>query len=435
MTKNRARNRAVRAQRAEDTAAGQRRRFDQTGQVVDQQHTADEVSRRQAPPGIAPAPKAGPEYEILTVPLIVATMLPVGGEGLEAAQVLAGACDYLVGEDGWYRARADVHGPLPTKESAMAPLPGHRPAMLLVRVSARREWTSTDAVAAFLSHAAAAIITALVERYPEVTERSVHVQALPLETAAQMTGTKAPDAVTPHPHPDLLTGPEAAPVEVLAGPGHPFRVVDAQDTGWYRIEADLYRADHAQVRRLEEMTYRELRAARGPLRPVVAATAADRDRVQAALTGAGPKALASLLVALYRLARRHAYEEDERSGKLQSGRLYAGNEESWQSLAMRTLAWGPGVDLADKPKPIDENTVTELMTVIDSWVSGDEYYVEVADTLAALFARTAAAGGGWPALADGHFQHGARFAHSSQTIDNAMAWLLQGAAPPPVGQA
>ncbi|MFJ5068186.1 hypothetical protein ACIQC7_17520 [Kitasatospora sp. NPDC088556] len=434
MTKNRARNRAVRARRAEDASAGQRQRFDQTGQVVDQQHAAEQAGRRQPPPGVAADPKAGPEYEILTVPLIVATMLPVGREGLEAAQVLADACDYLVGDGGWYRARAEAYGPMPTRESGMAPLPGHRPAMLLVRVSARREWTSTDAVAAFLRHAATAIITALIERYPEVTERSVQVEALPQETAAQMTGAKAPDAVTPYPHRDLLAGPHAASAEAPAGAGHPFRVVDDKDTGWYLIEADRYRADHATVRQLEEMTHKELQAARGPLRSVVPAPAADRDRVQAALTGVGPKALASLLVALYRLARRHAYEENERSGRVQSDRLYAGNGESWESLAMRALLWGPGVDLADKPKRIDENTVTELMAVIDSWVSGNEHYVEVADTLAGIFSRTAAATGGWPALADCHFQHGANFAHPSQTIDNAMAWLLQADAPPPADQ-
>ncbi|MFD8316185.1 hypothetical protein [Kitasatospora purpeofusca] len=429
MTKNRARNRAVRAQRAEDAAAGRRQRFDHTGQAVDQHHAASQAERRQPPPGIAEAPKAGPGCEILTAPLIVATMLPVGREGLEAAQVLADACDYLVGDDGWYRALAEVHGPLPSRETGMTPLPGHRPAMLLVQVSAHREWTSTDAVAAFLRHAATAIITALVERYPEVTERSVHVQALPHETAAQMTGANAPDAVTTHPHRSLLSRPSAPTAAATAGPGFPFRVVDALDTGWYLIEPDRYRADHTEDRKLSSMTHGELLAARGPLRPVVPAPAADRDRVQAALTGAGPKALASLLVALFRLAKRHAYEEGERSGRLQSGRLYAGNEESWESTAMRALLWGPGVDIADKPNRLDEHAVTELMTVIDTWVSGDEHYVEVADTLAGIFTRTAAASGGWPALADRHFQHGERFAHPDQTIDNAMAWLLRSTAP------
>ncbi|MEU9898691.1 hypothetical protein ACIBCS_36440 [Streptomyces phaeochromogenes] len=47
--------------------------------------------------------------------------------------------------------------------------------------------------------------------------------------------------------------------------------------------------------------------------------------------------MASLLVALYRLARQHAEAEAERSGRMQSGRLYAGGEDNWETVAMRSL--------------------------------------------------------------------------------------------------
>ena len=78
------------------------------------------------------------------------------------------------------------------------------------------------------------------------------------------------------------------------------------------------------------------------MRPVVPASDRDLDRLQAAITDASPKAVASLLVALYRLSRQHAEAESERSGRMQSGRLYAGGEDNWEAVAMRSLVWGAG---------------------------------------------------------------------------------------------
>ncbi|MDF3141075.1 MULTISPECIES: hypothetical protein [unclassified Streptomyces] len=367
--------------------------------------------------------------ELFTAPLLVVTMLPPGPEGLEAAQVIADSVDYLVDPNaGWYRGRAEVWGPRPTQESGMAPLAGHRPGMLLAQVTARRRWT-TQTLHDFLRHAATAILAALATRYPPITDRHVTVQALTMETASQiLTGEAQPTAQTAKAHASLRgavaqDGGEAD--EMPDDAPYPFRVVDARDCGWYAVGRALYLSTASAQRGDEPTPLDELEAERGPLRAVVPAPAEDLDQLRSAFLDAGPKAVASLLVALYRLARHHAELEYERSGVMRSGRLYAGGEDTWETVAMRSLTWGLGVDLADKPKRLHEPLIEIVRTVVDAWVSPDSpAYIEVANNLASAFQAAERKAGGWQALADAYFQPGARFAHSTNSVEAAHAWLL-----------
>ncbi|MFD3622426.1 hypothetical protein ACFWWT_46235 [Streptomyces sp. NPDC058676] len=207
-------------------------------------------------------------------------MLPAGPPGLEAAQVIADAVDYLIDPDaGWYRAYAEVHGPRPTRESGMAPLAGHRPGMLLVQVSARRRWTA-ETLHDFLRDAAVAILAALVARYPEITERHVAVRALPVETAQQILAVDSqPNALTGQAHPSLrnnhLNREGADGPEPEDGNSYPFRLVDARDRGWFAVGTALYSCAEAELRGVEPTSLEELERERGSVRPVVPASDSD----------------------------------------------------------------------------------------------------------------------------------------------------------------
>ncbi|WP_043686634.1 hypothetical protein [Streptomyces xylophagus] len=311
----------------------------------------------------------------------------------------------------------------------MAPLAGHRPGMLLVQVSARRRWT-TETLQSFLRDAAVAILAALAARYPAITERHVTVQALQRESAEQILTTD-PDATarTDQAHPSLRnnslprTGGENEPTTEEAF--YPFRLVDAHDRGWFAVGTAIYLCANAEERGVEATSLEELDRERGPLRPVVPASDHDLVRLQSAFTDASPTAVASLLVALHRLARQHAEEEHGRSGRMQSGRLYAGGEDNWETVAMRSLVWGLGVDLADKPQRLDQAMIDAVRDVVDQWVApGSGVYIEVANNITEAFQAAAKTAGGWPGLADKHFQLGVRFAHSKNSIEAAHAWLM-----------
>ena len=310
----------------------------------------------------------------------------------------------------------------------LCPLDGHRPGMLLVQVSAWRRWT-TETMHGFLRDAAVVILAALVDRYPAITERHVAVQAVQRESAEQILSTD-PEATarTDQAHPSLRNntllrnggGDEPTADEV----SYPFRLVDAHDRGWFAVGTAIYLCASAELRGAEPTSIEDLDRERGPVRPVVPTSDRDLDRLTAAFTDAGPKAVTSLLVALYRLARQHAEAEHERSERMQSDRLYAGGEDTWETVAMRSLVWGLGVDLADKPQRLDQAMIDTVRDVIDRWAApGSDVYTEVANNITTAFQAAAKTAGGWPALADKHFQAGARFAHSKNSVEAAHAWL------------
>ncbi|MFI5748984.1 hypothetical protein ACIBBE_24325 [Streptomyces sp. NPDC051644] len=421
MTKDRTRKLKIRAVMA---ASG--RTYGEAAAALEQWTVPDAGRRPPAGVPMAPDPlRQADSGELFTAPLMMVTMLPRGQVGLDAAQLIADACDYLISREGWYRARAEVYGPRPTRETGMPPLTGHMPAMLLVRVSARRRWTA-ETLHDFLRDAITAILSALVKEHPRITERHVSVQALPPETGQQIVTVQQgkPDALTTEAHPSLteLQPLDDEPDEIGE---YPFRVVDRQDVGWFAVRPARYTNTLLQSSGGEPQSLDDLDAERGPLRTVVPAPEEDLERLRDALAAAGTRATASLLVALYRLARRHADQEYERSERRQSSRLYAGGDDTWETQAMRSLIWVLGVDLADKTRRLDEQAMQEVMTVVDQWVTPEAgVYVEVAGSVARAFQAAAARAGGWEVLADRHFQPGDRFAHSVNAVEGTYAWLM-----------
>ncbi|MFB7649407.1 hypothetical protein ACFC0S_15885 [Streptomyces sp. NPDC056084] len=202
----------------------------------------------------------------------------------------------------------------------------------------------------------------------------------------------------------------------------PYRVVDASLQGWYRRSGDgRYDADSGQARGLETMAYEDLAAARGPLRPVEPPSTLDSDAVRAALAGAGRKAAASLLVAVFRLT-----EQDARARRTQGAKswLLAGREGSNEAASLDRLAWGIGCDLAEKPKRYDAEAVDVLVRVIEGWVTGSDRYVEVAANLAWLFSGVADEAGGWAAVADQYLQRHARVGAPDHVVEAVQLYLM-----------
>ena len=91
------------------------------------------------------------------------------------------------------------------------------------------------------------------------------------------------------------------------------------------------------------------------------------------------------------------------------------------------------VTLADKPQRLDKAMIDTVRNVVDRWVApGSDVYIEVANNITAAFQAAATTASGWPGLADKHFQLGARFAHSKDSIEAAHAWLM--GQPPATGK-
>lgn len=221
---------------------------------------------------------------------------------------------------------------------------------------------------------------------------------------------------------DLTVWKAENPVSAPDPEQRPYRVVDVSFQGWFRRAGDgLYDADRGHARGLEAMSYEDLETARGPLRPVEPPTAKESAAVKAALVGAGRKAAATLLVALYRLVLQDA--QAQRTGGPHN-RLVAGREGSWESEAMVRLAWNLGSDLAEKPGQYDEAAVTEPVRVVEAWVSGPNRYVEVAATLASAFSTAADEAGGWPAVADRYLQRHQRVGHPDHVVEALQRFLM-----------
>ncbi|MFF3731012.1 hypothetical protein ACFYXM_11980 [Streptomyces sp. NPDC002476] len=219
------------------------------------------------------------------------------------------------------------------------------------------------------------------------------------------------------------------PVDIDSAPPQPrpYRVVDRMYQGWHQRGDGLYAADAGWRRDLEDQSYEALVESRGPVRPVDAATAGESAALEAALTGAGRKAAASLLVALYRLVLAEADEQRESGERRQGGaqyRIMAGREGSWESEAMVRLAWDIGAELAEKPKRYDEAAVAEIVRVVTGWVTGPDRYVEVAASLAGKFSEVADRAGGWAAVADRYLQRHQQVGRPDHVVESVQHYLM-----------
>lgn len=169
----------------------------------------------------------------------------------------------------------------------------------------------------------------------------------------------------------------------MTDPARPYRVVDASNVGWHLVGDGLYHPPVATG--LTPATYRTLDDARGPLRPVVPAPAADLDVLVEALTGAGPLAVGSLARALHEAAE--ATRQD----------LTAGRPGSWEADTLRTLTH-LGRDLR---RDRDHGpTAAVVCAILVRWVSDPAGFVEVAETLAGVLGRVVDRRGGWGKVAE-----------------------------------
>lgn len=227
----------------------------------------------------------------------------------------------------------------------------------------------------------------------------------------------------PRPPLEHSAAPDGQDGDQETGPaGLPYRVVDGSFQGWYRRSGEgRYDADSGHRRGLETAAYEELAASRGPLRPVEPPRAEESAAVKAALAGAGRKAAASLLVAVFRLTEQDALAR--RTEGAQSW-LLAGREGSHESASLQRLAWSIGCDLSEKPARYDQAAVAELVRVVTGWVSGPDRYVEVAANLASLFGDVADEAGGWAAVADRYMQRHQRVGHPDEVVEAVQRYLM-----------
>ncbi|MFF2571170.1 hypothetical protein [Streptomyces sp. NPDC058084] len=441
--------------------------MDETGLRYNQ--AALELDRRT---GAAGDPPDSEPRRLHVLPFLVYCTVPASADRAELAQDLADRLHTLrreaTGEE--YEGRADVIVP----GSPWAPepqLPGYVSALLLVHAWAVRPWDRKGEADAVISDFYAVARAWVVARYPAVPVEG-HPVALPLgraDSEALAAGAEF-TAHTAGEHADLPEGweeliaarraevaasrvdespnepggvtvvpnvrggaektvtavslplPPHQPVDIDSGPMWPYRVVDRFLQGWYRRSGDgQYDADRGYARDLETMTYEELDAARGPLRPVEPPSTEDCAAVKAALAGAGRKAAATVLVAAFRLT-----EKDARARRTAGAKnwLCAGREGSHESASLDRLAWGIGCDLEEKPKRYDAAAVDELVRVIEGWVSGPDRYVEVAANLASLFGSVADEAGGWAAVADQYLQRHQRVGPADHVVEAVQLYLL-----------
>jgi hypothetical protein len=205
----------------------------------------------------------------------------------------------------------------------------------------------------------------------------------------------------------------------------PYRVVDNLNRGWHPVGNGEYMVDYGGVRPgrpADPLPYRELEAQHGPVRPVVPPATSDTEELREALAGAGVKAAASVLVALYRTAVK--FSRASSPGGLEGGSLRAGREGSWESAVLYSLAWTLGGDLDEKPKRFDEECVRPVINVLERWTLNPERYVEVAENLAFSFGQVADELGGWSKVADRYLQPGTRVGHDPDTIEAVRGYLM-----------
>ncbi|MFI6485514.1 hypothetical protein ACIBH1_46930 [Nonomuraea sp. NPDC050663] len=176
----------------------------------------------------------------------------------------------------------------------------------------------------------------------------------------------------------------------------PYRLVDDHAFGWitqgWSAEHDdvLFRQDYSggwSARDRDSsgpLPYTQLLQARGPVRPVVAMPRDDAARLVAEMTRAGRKSLISVLAALHFLwvADLAAHQGEERGHILTAGR-----GGSWEADTLKRAVYTLGEGAAERR--VDEDLFAAVLEVVGRWLYDPDGYVELAEGLAALFARVA----------------------------------------------
>ncbi|MEU6362130.1 hypothetical protein [Streptomyces albidoflavus] len=177
---------------------------------------------------------------------------------------------------------------------------------------------------------------------------------------------------------------------------HPYRVADREGEGWLRNGPDDTYTTFPRSG-LANMTYEQLEADRGPLRPVVAMAAEDRAELAHSIAQAGKKGMASFLAGLYRTACT-LIEDGSSIAVLTSGR-----PGSWEANLLRgSIAWlGEGIS----DSRIDESARRKTEDLLYQWTTGP-VQVELAEGLVGVLADAAMQAGGWDQITDRWLKNG-----------------------------
>jgi hypothetical protein len=193
-------------------------------------------------------------------------------------------------------------------------------------------------------------------------------------------------------------------METIARPG---RFVDAEFYGWWGVGDEgyvSYRDREAIV------SYEDVVAEHGPVRPVVPPAPEDLVELRLALIAAGRKAVTTLLAALGKTWEARMTVPSgtgDHDWDLPMRALVAGRPGSWEAAALKD-ATGFGRDLLHgSPKRVDEASLEVIAEILWRWTDGPEY-VELAETLGGALARLADELGteGWSTFADQWLQPG-----------------------------
>lgn len=202
------------------------------------------------------------------------------------------------------------------------------------------------------------------------------------------------------------------------------RVVDAWNRGWARLEDGLFAGYDLGMpvgfQWLPPRPLDQIVGETGGVRPVIAMTEVDRERVYAALELAGEKAVGTVAAAvdLVRLGARRRYGRrpagDEEAGAYAVRTLTAGYPESWESEALLAVAdVGQQIQMGGRRRGPRQRVVREacdaIVAVLDGWTTGADGYTEVAVNLAwtvSAFADLQHGADGWSRVADGWLRPG-----------------------------
>ncbi|MGW1436841.1 hypothetical protein ACWD7M_16520 [Streptomyces griseus] len=172
---------------------------------------------------------------------------------------------------------------------------------------------------------------------------------------------------------------------------HPYSVADREGEGWLRNGSNSTYTTYPRTDIGDELTYEQLDTARGPLRPVGLMDRADSAALTDALSAAGKKATATLLVALNRTAR--TLIDDGASVAV----FTAGRPGSWEASLLRGEILWLGEDIANNR--VDGPALDIVRAVLLKMVTGP-VQPELAEGLAFLLGQVAERAGSWDAITD-----------------------------------
>lgn len=169
-----------------------------------------------------------------------------------------------------------------------------------------------------------------------------------------------------------------------------YRYADREGEGWLRNGADGAYTTYPRTD-LGELPLEQLKAERGPLRPVGVMDEADCRVLEDALAAAGKKAVATFLVALNRTAR--TLIDDGATVAV----FTAGRPGSWEADVFRGQILWLGEDI--KTTRTDDTALVTAREVLLKWVTGP-VQPELADGLASLLGNVAQKAGSWAKITD-----------------------------------